>query len=104
MAEQLDAAIRELYQRAATDEDLRARLRADVRATLREEVGLDVPPEIEIEVVEETADKVVLVLPHLAESGELGDAELERAAGGIWSLSSFQTRLGGGSATISIPY
>ena len=111
MNEQLDPAIQELYRRAATDQDLRARLKADVRATLRDEVGLDVPPGIEIEVIEETADKVVLVLPRLPSAGELSDAELDKAAGGFWSssgkaaggfwsLSGFRTRLSAGTGMV----
>ncbi|HVS13295.1 MAG TPA: NHLP leader peptide family RiPP precursor [Thermoanaerobaculia bacterium] len=99
MTEQLDAAIQELYRRAATDEDLRARLKSDVRATLRQELGVEVPPEIEIEVVEEAPGKMVLVLPHLSAAAELSDAELDKAAGGFWSLSSFRTRLSGGTGT-----
>jgi hypothetical protein len=104
MPDPFETTLRELYRRAATDRELRKRLVSDPRAALRAELGIDIPPEIEIDVVEESADRMVLVLPHLPEGAELDDTELDAAAGGLWSLSSFSTRLRSGSGyAISIP-
>ena len=53
---------------------------AQPRETLQKELNVTVPPSVQLEVVEETAQKLCLVLP--AAQGELSDLELEAVAGG----------------------
>ena len=68
-----------LLEKAAEDEAFRARLLADPKAAVSDELGVEIPDGFTIEVHEEAADTSHLVLPP---SAALGDAELERVAGG----------------------
>lgn len=72
-----------LLQRAARDTAFRDDLAADPRRVIEEETGLQIPSHIQVSVVQETADKLCLVLP--SATGELSDLELEAVAGGSGS-------------------
>ena len=73
-----------LVQKAASDSSFRAALLADPRSTIEAETGLRIPGSIAVNVVEESAEKLCLVLPSAA--GELSDLELEAVAGGCMNV------------------
>lgn len=81
MAESQDNKYAQLVARAWRDTAFKARLLADPKAVLHE-MGLEVPAGVEVAVVENTAQKVTLVLP-AAPTGELSEEDLDRVAGGI---------------------
>ncbi|MFX1411598.1 MAG: NHLP leader peptide family RiPP precursor [Promethearchaeota archaeon] len=66
-------------QRATTDPEYRAALKADPAGVLAE-AGVDVPAGITYQVVENTPDTVHIVLPPLVEEDELGGEVLEPRA------------------------
>ena len=72
-----------LVQKATSDLSFRAALLSDPRRTIEDETGLGIPASIGVTVIEETAEKLCLVLP--ATAGELSDLELEAVAGGCGS-------------------
>lgn len=72
-----------LVERAQSDTTFRDALVRDPRATIENEIGLRIPPQIQVSVVEESSDRLCLVLP--AAAGELSDLELEAVAGGSTS-------------------
>jgi len=80
MAESQENRYAQLVARAWRDAAFKARLMANPKAVLHE-MGLAVPAGVEVEVVENTAQKITLVLP-AAPSGELSEEELDRVAGG----------------------
>ena len=69
-----------LVEKAAVDEEFRARLLADATAVVQEELGLTIPDGFTIEVHEDRGDTSHLVLPPPA---WLAEADLEAAAGGL---------------------
>ena len=68
-----------LIEKATADETFRAQLLADPQGAVRDELGMQVPDGFTIKVHEEAADTSHLVLPPPA---QLGEAEMEQAAGG----------------------
>ena len=73
----------QLFTACWKDEALKARFMADPKSVLREH-GLDVPDEIDVKVVENADDCVHITLPATpADHGDLSDAELGHAAGGL---------------------
>jgi len=80
------AAQRAVLVKAQEDLQFRARLKADPVAAVQEAFGVNWNPEIKLEVIEESADRVVLVLPALvaaANDEELSDDQLESVAAGV---------------------
>jgi hypothetical protein len=85
-----------LVAKAWKDEAFAQELRTDPKAAVERELatvrpGAKLPEGVDVKVVEETPTTLYLVVPpgpRRAESGELSDEELERAAGGfdIWSV------------------
>ena len=69
----------DVLDKAAKDEDFRARLLADPKEAVREATGLNLPDSVSIEVHEESSNSAHLVLPP---SGRLADGDLERIAAG----------------------
>ena len=80
--EQFGVAYGKAVARAWSDNAYRERLLSDPKAALAE-VGAEPPPGIEVSVVENTPDRVHLVLPVQPAEGEVGDAQLAAAAGGV---------------------
>ena len=80
-----EEAEKQLIAKAWKDPKFKASLLRDPRSVIAKEFGVEIPPGVSVSVLEETADKVYLVLPaappHVGE-GELSDAELEAIAGG----------------------
>jgi hypothetical protein len=72
----------QLIQKAMTDPAFKARLLADPKATLEAWYGRTMPAGLSVEVLQETPQKVFLVLP-AAGTGEVSDKELEAMAGGL---------------------
>ena len=54
---------RRLVERANADPAFRARLLEAPREALAEELGVELPPDLKVVVVEETADRIAVVLP-----------------------------------------
>ena len=78
MTEQRDP-LMEVMRRAMTDPAYREALKADPAKVLSE-AGLEVPEGVSYEVLENTSDKVHIVLPPLAEEDELAGEALETRA------------------------
>ncbi len=77
-----------LLERAATDAQFRALLKANPHAAIREAFGSDPVPSLKITVIEEGAGEAVLVLPRAVADDELSDDILDLASGGV-GFSSF---------------
>lgn len=73
-----------MIKQASENEKYRQMLLADPKGTLQKQLGLTPLPEgLEVEVLEESANKVYIVLPHsVSEGDELADEDLEQVAGG----------------------
>ena len=68
-----------LVSKASADTEFRAQLLSDPKGAIKAELGLSIPAGFTINVHEEAPDASHLVLPPAA---ELGEAELQQAAGG----------------------
>jgi hypothetical protein len=76
-----------LIQRAWEDENFKQELLNNPKAVYARESGEELPNALEIEVIQETANKVYLVLPNnpapaITGEGELSEEALEAVAGG----------------------
>ena len=67
-----------VVERASTDEDFRAQLKADPKAALRDALGVSIPDSFSVEVHEEGAGTAHIVLPP---DSRLGEADLQVATG-----------------------
>lgn len=79
---------RKLIERAWEDEAFKQELLSNPKAVYAKESGEKIPTNIEIEILQETANKVYLVLPNTPASattsgGEISEEALESVAGGI---------------------
>ena len=64
--------------------DYKAKLKADPKDIISRQFALDIPDNVTVKVLEDNADTVHVVLPHVVESGaELSDSDLEAVAGGL---------------------
>jgi len=62
----------------------RENLLKNPRDIIARQFEMKLPANVSVKVVEETADVIYVVLPHLAKAGaELSDSELESVAGGM---------------------
>ena len=80
--EQFRVAYGKAVARAWSDSAYKDQLLRDPRAALSG-VGADLPPGIEISVVENSANRMHLVLPAPPPEGEVGDEQLAAASGGV---------------------
>lgn len=76
-----------LIERAWEDEAFKQKLLSNPKAVFEEESGEELPKSLEIEVLQESANKVYLVLPNnpasaIETEGELSEEALESVAGG----------------------
>ncbi|MEM9305537.1 MAG: NHLP leader peptide family RiPP precursor [Pseudomonadota bacterium] len=69
---------------AFEDAEYRAALLSDPKAVLAKQMNTDLPDDLTVKVVEEDANTVYLIAPHVppAEGDELSDDDLEKVAGG----------------------
>ncbi len=70
-----------IIQRAAEDDDFRARLTSDPTATVGAELNVELPEGLTINVHEDGSDTVNLVLPPKT---QLGEGDLQSISGGSW--------------------
>lgn len=80
-----------LVQRAWEDETFKQELLSNPKAVYTRESGEELPKDLEIEIIQESANKVYLVLPNNpapATEGELSEEALEAVAGGRCSNAS----------------
>lgn len=81
-----DEMLRQLSERAATDEEFRALCKQDVHAAIKQETGQDVPESIRIQVVDSSGYDLTIILPEKREHTEsLNDHELDQVSGGYSS-------------------
>ncbi|MEO7236958.1 MAG: NHLP leader peptide family RiPP precursor [Lapillicoccus sp.] len=77
-----------LVARAASDAAFRRQLVDDPRAAVKDELGVTLPAGVSVTVLQESADRLYLVLPAAENtSSDLSDAELSSVAGGTWDDS-----------------
>lgn len=82
---------RNLIERALQDEAFKQELLNNPKAVYARESGEELPKNLEFEVIQETSNKVYLVLPNNPASGveeELSEEALETVAGGVCGLGS----------------
>ncbi len=77
----------QVVERATVDEEFRARLLAEPKAAIEEELGVKIPDGFTVEVHEDVEDTSHLVLPPPA---SLGESELSRAAGGLYTMEQLE--------------
>lgn len=84
MAEMTRGELVDLVSKQVTEnEKYREAILKDPKGVIGMQLGRELPDWLNIEVVQETADKMVVVLPHVPQEGdELADADLEAVAGG----------------------
>jgi hypothetical protein len=79
-----------LIERAMKDESFRQQLLNDPKEVIESEFGRKIPESIQIKVLEENANTVYIILPHIVVPNpetELTDTELYSVAGGApWSV------------------
>ena len=64
--------------------DYKAKLISNPKDIISRQFALDIPDNVTVKVLEDSADTVHVVLPHVVESGaELSDSDLEAVAGGM---------------------
>ena len=69
---------------AAEDPEYMKLLKADPKDVISKQLQIEVPAAVNVKVLEETADTMYIVVPHVpAEGAELSDADLESVAGGF---------------------
>ena len=68
---------------AMESEKYRKALKEDPKGVIAKQFNMEIPGGVSVKVLEESADTVYVVLPHVVEQGdELSDADLEAVAGG----------------------
>ncbi len=70
-----------ITKKAASDSGYREALTTDAKSLLAKHLGQELPEWLNVEVVEEKADTVYLIAPHVP-GEELADEDLEMVAGG----------------------
>jgi hypothetical protein len=79
-----------LIEKAMKDDSFRQQLLNDPKEVIESEFGRKIPESIQIKVLEENANTVYIILPHIVVANpemELTDAELYSVAGGeAWSI------------------
>ena len=70
-----------ITEKAANDDRYRQELTSNPKNLLEKHLGQSLPEWLNVKVVEENADTIYLVAPHVP-SEELADADLEMVAGG----------------------
>ena len=72
-----------VIKQATENPQYREAMLQNPKALLGRQLGRELPDWLNVKVVEETADNMVVVLPHAPQEGdELADADLEAVAGG----------------------
>ena len=74
---------------ASENPEYRKALVKDPKSIVAKQFAMDIPENVTLKVIEDTADTVHIVLPHVVEADEeLSDADLEAVAGGCTGGSS----------------
>lgn len=81
---------------AAENPKYREALVADPKGLIEKQFNMSLGS-TKVKTVQETADTIYIVLPHVAAEGELGDADLEKVAGGF--LDDYNVSCGDGAMT-----
>lgn len=73
-----------IVMKSLENPEFRQQLIANPKAVLSQELDQQIPDNITIEVLEETDQKIYLVLPPAPVEEELSEKQLEAVAGGNW--------------------
>jgi hypothetical protein len=68
---------------AADNPKYRDALLKDPKTVIEKQLNMSLPGSLDVKSVQETADTVWVVVPHVPAEGELDDADLEKVAGGL---------------------
>ena len=68
---------------AAENPKYREQLVKDPKSVLEKQFGKTLPKNVQVKAVQESADVLYVIVPHVAKEGELHDADLEKVAGGF---------------------
>jgi len=71
-----------LIAKAWSDETFKHRLMTDPTDALAD-IGVAIPDGVQVQVLQDTSDKMHLVLPAAPDNGSVKDQELERISGGM---------------------
>ena len=80
--EEVQKVVAQIGQRAASDPAFRKLCLADPAGAVKEVSGKDLPQGLKVRFVENAGAHMTFVLPDTVNAGELGEAELNRVAGG----------------------
>ncbi len=104
MAEELTMTrgqLHDLLARFAVDNPkYRKALISDPKSVLEKQLGHKLG-KVTVKSVVETADTMYVVVPYVAAEGELGDADLEKVAGGMLDNLNAKCTISGGTAILS---
>ena len=95
--------IQDLLVKFATEQpQYKDALKKNAKDVIYKQFGIQVPGNVKVNVLQESADQVYVVLPHVVESGaELSDADLETVAGGFKDITA-ECDVYGGSAVNTV--
>ena len=99
--------VQDLLSKFATDHpNYRDALIKDPKGTIEKQMAMTLPANMNVKAVQETADTIYVVVPHVPAEGELDDADLEKVAGGKggsdYDAECNRARGGGSGSTVTM--
>ena len=95
--------VQDLLSKFATEHpNYRDALIKDPKGMVEKQMATTLPAKVKVKAVQETADTIYVVIPHVAAEGELDDADLEKVAGGKGDYDASCDRARGGGSGSSV--